>query len=67
MQTTSTAIRIGLRVLSAVAYGSNADPVDIRQLKVYMPTAAHLAPDDLAREVIQRALKIRAMTEGQCQ
>jgi hypothetical protein len=59
MQISLDALQVGLRVLNAITYGCDADPIDILQLEAYAPTAAHLPPDDLACEVIQLALNGR--------
>jgi hypothetical protein len=58
MPNTLAAMEVGLRVVSATSYGKNPDPADILQLEAMAPQFAHLPPEELACEVMQRALQI---------
>ena len=60
MQTGLNAMQVALRVLAAITERRPAEPGDLAGLREYAPDANDLAPDELACEVIQRALKHRA-------
>ncbi len=64
MQNSLQAMKVALRVLTAVTERTPADEADLAELRRYAPDAANLPPDELACEVIQRALKARAMARG---
>ena len=64
MQNSLDALKVALRVLSACTERRQADPSDLDNLRQYAPDSEKLPPDELACEVIQRALKARAIARG---
>ena len=56
------AMRIALRVLTAINEGHVASEVDIKELRVFAPLLADGPADELACDVIQQAMKRRAQT-----
>ncbi len=53
-------MKIGLRVLMALNEKRAPDPADLDALRHFTPLLGDLAPDELACEVIQRAIEWRA-------
>jgi hypothetical protein len=60
MQQSYNVMELALRVLNALTYKRNPDPNDIDALHQLAPDFAGLPADELACQVIQRALKCRA-------
>jgi hypothetical protein len=60
MQESLDAMKLSLRVLSALNEKRDPDPTDVEQLRALAPFVADLPPDELACEVISRALQHRA-------
>jgi hypothetical protein len=54
------ALKLALRVLGAVSEKQYPDPRDLAALRELAPDAAGMGADELACEVIQRAIKHRA-------
>jgi len=61
MQNNPQAIEIALRVLSVLTARIPADESDVAELQKIVPDAANLPADELACEVIQRALQARTI------
>ena len=60
MQYGLDAMRVALRVLTAITDKRNPDPGDLQELHRLAPLHADASPDELACEVIQKAIKGRA-------
>jgi hypothetical protein len=60
MQQSLMALKLALRVLAAVTEKQDPDPQDLAALRELAPDAAGIDADELACEVIQRAIKHRA-------
>lgn len=60
MQQSVDAMTVALRVLTALTQQQYPDPQDLATLRELAPDAAVQSADELACEVIQRALKRRA-------
>ena len=58
------AMKTALRVLTAINERRYPDPEDVHALRRYAPNAASLPVDELACEVIQQAMKVRAKIRG---
>ena len=58
MQDGVDAMKIGLRVLMALNEKRAPDPADLDALRHFAPLLGDLAPDELACEVIQRAIGV---------
>jgi DNA-binding NarL/FixJ family response regulator len=54
------AMKIALRVLTAITEKRNPDPDDLQELHRLAPLQPGASPDELACEVIQQAIKRRA-------
>jgi hypothetical protein len=65
MQQSLTAMNLALRVLSAFTERRQADPQDLATLRELAPDAADMPADELACEVIQRAIRHRAEVRSQ--
>jgi len=67
MTESMTAMKAALRVLTATTQKADPDPSDIDVLRVFAPDV-HLPHDELACEVIQRAMRMqvhfRRLTAG---
>jgi hypothetical protein len=59
MRSTLAAMKTALRVLSALTEKQNPDAHDVEDLRRLAPDCESLALDELACEVIQRALRTR--------
>jgi hypothetical protein len=64
MQDSTVAMRTALRVLMAITDRAQPDPVDVEELRRVAPECSALATDELACEVVQRALQKRAVAYG---
>jgi hypothetical protein len=53
-------MKTATRVLSALAANCDPKPADIATLRGLVPQCDDLAPDELACEVIQQVLRVRA-------
>lgn len=51
---------IALRVLTAIVEKRHPDPIDVQALRAYAPAAATAPEDELACDVIQQAITVRA-------
>jgi len=60
MQDSVTAMRIALRVLTAIADRKAPNNADVEELRKMAPQTGDAPLDDLACDVIQQALKRRA-------
>jgi hypothetical protein len=60
MQAGLDAMKVALRVLTALTERRDPAAEDLADLRTYAPDANRLAPDELACEVIQRSIKARA-------
>jgi hypothetical protein len=60
MQLSDEALKVALRVLTALGDHQCPDPADVEGLKRYAPLLADTPLDELACEVIQQALRRRA-------
>jgi hypothetical protein len=56
-------LRIALRVLAAITEREEPNDADLKELRRYAPSVG-LTSDELACEVVQRALKARAQARG---
>jgi hypothetical protein len=61
MQAGLDAMKVALRVLTALTERKDPTAEDLSDLRMFAPDANRLAPDELACEVIQRSIKARAM------
>jgi hypothetical protein len=59
MQQGLDAIKLALRVLTAITDKQNPDASDVQWLRQYAPLLADLPPDELACEVVQEELARR--------
>ena len=58
-------LRVALRVLAAITEFREPEETDVQTLRSYAPHFTRRPPDELAREVIQQALKARGrVSEG---
>ena len=60
MEGTMQVMRAALRVLTAISDRQEPDSADVRALKAYAPPLCNAPLDELACEVIQKALMRRA-------
>lgn len=58
------ALKISLRVLTAIMDRVDPVPEDLKELRDFAPEYANLPDDDLACAVVQRALATRAKLTG---
>jgi hypothetical protein len=65
MKTGLDVMKAALRVLSSITEKQAPDSRDLQALRAYAPEAAGFADDELAREMIQRALRARASLRGE--
>ena len=61
---TIEAMKIALRVLTALGEHRHPDAADVKALKAYAPLLADAPLDELACDVVQQALKRRAEARG---
>jgi hypothetical protein len=61
MQNSLEAMEAALRVLTALTANKPANEGDMTELRKYAPDAPSLPQDELACEVIQRAIRFRAI------
>jgi hypothetical protein len=59
MQESLDAMRLAMRVLTAVSERQQPAPADVEALRALAPSVANLPPDEIACEVIQQSLKRR--------
>jgi len=60
MQIATEALKVALRVLTAVSEKREADPADVAALRRFAPLLADGPLDELACDVIQQGLRRRA-------
>jgi hypothetical protein len=64
MQQSLEAMTTALRVLTALTDKRYPDPADVETLRGYVPQLRDEPPDELACEVIEQALKHRAVARS---
>jgi hypothetical protein len=64
MELSNQAMKVALRVITAISEHREADSADVAYLRSLAPLLSNAPVDELAREVIQQALKRRARVGG---
>jgi hypothetical protein len=65
MQASLYAMQTALRVLAALTEKRHPDPADVAELRRLDPGQIHLPLDELACDVIQRAIRSREMARAE--
>ena len=64
MERSLDAMKVAMRVLTALSDKRTPDPADIKTLNEFAPLLRDLSPDELACDVIQQALRRRSQVRA---